>query len=372
MTSAATGKRAWHALDAAATMAELATSPDGLGSLEAQARLRRHGANRLPAPPRRTVFARLAGQIHNLLIYVLLGSALIAALLGHLVDALVILAVVVINALIGFVQEGRAEDALASIRGMIDPNASVLRDGSRSTVPAEAIVPGDIVLLEAGDRVPADLRLIRARSLKLDEAALTGELVPVDKDTAAVAADAALGDRHSMAFSGTFVASGSGAGVAVGTGSATELGRISTLLGDVTQLRTPLIRQMDRLRAPDHPGHARRLRRRVPVRRCAARLCRRRRLHGRGRARGRGHPRGPARRDDHHAGHRRAPHGGTARHRPAPAGGRGAGLGHHHLLGQDRHAHPQRDDRAECRLRRAAVHGRRRRLRAGGCHRARG
>jgi calcium-translocating P-type ATPase len=245
MTPAAAGKRSWHALDPATTMAELATSPDGLGSPEAQARLRRHGPNRLPAPPRRTVLARLAGQIHNLLIYVLLASALIAALLGHVVDATVILAVVLINAIIGFVQEGRAEDALASIRGMIDPNASVLRHGKRSTVPAEAIVPGDIVLLEAGDRVPADLRLIRARSLKLDEAALTGESVPVDKDTTAAAADAALGDRHSMAFSGTFVASGSGAGVVVGTGSATELGRISTLLGDVIQLRTPLIRQMD-------------------------------------------------------------------------------------------------------------------------------
>jgi calcium-translocating P-type ATPase len=226
-------------------MAELATSPDGLGAAEAEARLGRYGANRLPAPPRRTLLSRLLGQIHNLLIYVLLGSALIAALLGHSVDALVILAVVVINVAIGFIQEGRAENALASIRGMNDPNASVIRDGRRITMPADAMVPGDVVLLEAGDRVPADLRLIRARSLKLDEAALTGESVPVEKAVAPVAVDAALGDRQSLAFSGTFVASGSGTGVAVATGAATELGRISSLLGDVKPLRTPLIRQMD-------------------------------------------------------------------------------------------------------------------------------
>ncbi len=238
--------RAWHALDAERAMAELGARPDGLATAEAEARLRRHGPNRLPAPPRRTVLARLFGQIHNLLIYVLLASALVAALLGHAVDAAVILAVVVVNAAIGFVQEGRAEDALAAIRGMIDPNASVIRDGGRTAVPAEGIVPGDIVLLEAGDRVPADLRLIRARGLTLDEAALTGESVPVEKGTTAVAADAALGDRLSLAFSGTFVASGSGAGVAFATGAGTELGRISSLLHDVTPLRTPLIRQMDR------------------------------------------------------------------------------------------------------------------------------
>ena len=238
--------RAWHAVDAAEAMTALGAGPDGLGAGEATARLALHGPNRLPAPPRRTALARLVAQIHNLLIYVLLASALVATVLGHGVDALVILAVVVVNALIGFIQEGRAEDALASIRTMIDPSASVIRDGRRTTLPADDIVPGDVVLLEAGDRVPADLRLIQARSLTLDEAALTGESVPAEKGIAPVAADAPLGDRASLAFSGTFVAGGSGAGVAVATGTATELGRISSLLGSVQPMRTPLIRQMDR------------------------------------------------------------------------------------------------------------------------------
>jgi calcium-translocating P-type ATPase len=238
--------RPWHSVDCAETMAALGTGPDGLGAEEARTRLATHGPNRLPAPPGRTLLMRLAAQIHNLLIYVLLGSALVAMLLGHSVDALVILAVVVANALIGLVQESRAEDALAAIRTMIDPNASVIRDGRRLPLPADGIVPGDIVLLEAGDRVPADLRLVRARNLRMDEATLTGESVAVEKGIAAVSADAALGDRSAMAFSGTFVASGSGAGVAVATGAATELGRVSSLLSTVQPLPTPLIRQMDR------------------------------------------------------------------------------------------------------------------------------
>lgn len=140
----------------------------------------------------------------------LLGAGTLAAAIGHLTDALVILAVVVINAAIGFIQEGRAEQALEAIRAMIDPHASVLRDGRRATIRAEEIVPGDIVLLEAGDRVPADLRLIKARNLRVDEAILTGESVPVDKALAPVEELAPLGDRFSMAFSGMFATSGQG------------------------------------------------------------------------------------------------------------------------------------------------------------------
>jgi magnesium-transporting ATPase (P-type) len=200
----------------------------------------------LVGAPRRSVLARLFVQIHNLLIHVLIASAAIAALIGHGVDALVILTVAVVNGVIGFVQEGRAEDALASIRTMIDPATSVIRDGRRMAVPARTIVAGDLVLLEPGDRLPADLRLIRAPNLRVEEATLTGESVPVDKGIEPVAAGAALGDRRSMAFSGTFVASGSGAGIAVATGVATELGRISMILASVEPLRTPLIRQMDR------------------------------------------------------------------------------------------------------------------------------
>jgi magnesium-transporting ATPase (P-type) len=228
-----------------AALAALASSTAGLSDAEAARRLDEHGPNRLPQGPRRSALARFLLQFHNLLIYVLLAAGALAAATGHPTDALVVLAVVILNAIIGFVQEGRAEEALAAIRGMIDPHASVIRDGRRVTIGADKVVPGDIVLLEAGDRVPADLRLVRARNLRIDEAILTGESVPVDKASTAVAAGAALGDRLSMAFSGTFVTAGLATGVAVSTGAATELGRISTLIGAVEHLATPLVRQMD-------------------------------------------------------------------------------------------------------------------------------
>ncbi|MFN4194161.1 MAG: HAD-IC family P-type ATPase, partial [Tabrizicola sp.] len=188
---------------------------------------------------------RFAAQFHNLLIYVLIAAGVLAALLGHGVDAVVIFAVVLLNAAIGFIQEGRAEQALDAIRSMITPRASVLRDGNRVTVDAKDIGPGDVVLIEAGDRVPADLRLIRARNLTIEEAILTGESVPVEKGTSPVDAKAMLGDRKPMAFSGTFVAAGQGTGLVVGTGLSTELGRISAMLGAVETLTTPLVRQMD-------------------------------------------------------------------------------------------------------------------------------
>jgi len=170
----------------------------------------------------------------------------VTALLQHWVDTGVILAVVLINAVFGFVQEGRAEKALDAVKAMVSSRANVLRDGLRMAVPAEELVAGDCVLLEAGDRVPADLRLLRASSLKLDEAMLTGESVAVDKSADPVAADAALGDRFSMAYSGTLVAAGQGLGVVVATGPRTELGLISTMLGSVQTLATPLTRLMDR------------------------------------------------------------------------------------------------------------------------------
>jgi magnesium-transporting ATPase (P-type) len=161
-------------------------------------------------------------------------------------DTIVILLVVLANAGIGFVQEGRAERALDAIRDMISPQCSVIRDGHRVTLPAEDLVPGDLVVLDAGDRVPADLRLVRARNLSIDEAILTGESVPVEKATAPAPADASLGDRSSMAFSGSFVTAGHGAGIAATTGTLTELGRISEMLGTVETLTTPLVRNMNR------------------------------------------------------------------------------------------------------------------------------
>jgi magnesium-transporting ATPase (P-type) len=236
----------WHASEVREALASLETSTDGLAASEAARRQAVCGPNRLPQAARRGPIKRFLLQFHNLLIYALLAAAAMSAGLGHGIDAVVILGVVLLNAVIGFIQEGRAEQALAAIHSMIDPRAAVLRDGRRITVAAEEIVPGDLVILEAGDRVPADLRLIKLRNLRIEEAVLTGESVAVDKAIAPVAAAAALGDRTSMAFSGTLVAAGQGVGVAIGTGVATELGRISALLGEVEKLETPLLRQMDR------------------------------------------------------------------------------------------------------------------------------
>jgi magnesium-transporting ATPase (P-type) len=236
--------RPWHALSVAKAFAALDTGPQGLTAEEAKARKLRFGPNRLPESPRRSEIVRLLLQFHNVLIYVLLGAAVLAASIGHFVDAAVVLGVVLLNAIVGYVQEGRAERALEAISSMIDPRASVVRGGRRKVVAAEDIVPGDLVQLEPGGRVPADLRLVRARNLRIDEAALTGESVPVGKSDKSVSSQAVLGDRSSMAFSGTIVAVGNATGIAVGTGANSELGRISTLVGTVKTLTTPLLRQM--------------------------------------------------------------------------------------------------------------------------------
>lgn len=235
----------WHATGAGDVQASVGGGPGGLDSAEAARRLAETGPNSLPEGKRRGPLARFAGQFHNLLIHVLLAAALLAAVLGQPVDAGVILAVVLINAIVGHIQEGRAERAIEAIGSMIGAEANVLRDGRRRVIEVREIVPGDIVLLEAGDRVPADLRLLAARNLRIDESVLTGESVAVEKSTEAVAAEAQLGDRRSMAHSGSLVVAGQGRGIAVATGAASELGRIGTLVGSVVVLKTPLLRQMD-------------------------------------------------------------------------------------------------------------------------------
>lgn len=235
----------WHAQAGDAVLAELKATPKGLDHAEAESRLATFGPNRLPVARQRGMLSRFLAQFHNVLIYVLLGSAAITAFLGHGVDTGVILAVVLANAVIGFLQEGKAEKAMTSIRQMLAPRANVLRDGERRSIAGETLVPGDIVLLEAGDRVPADIRLLAAHSLRVQEAVLTGESVPVEKHTNPVATDAALGDRSPMAYCGTLVAAGQGRGVVVATGLHTEIGRISTLLDTVQTLTTPLVKQMD-------------------------------------------------------------------------------------------------------------------------------
>nr|WP_245968311.1 HAD-IC family P-type ATPase [Hephaestia caeni] len=218
----------------------------GLSQREAEERLARHGPNALPSTATVHPFLRFLAQFNSALIYFLLAAAFAAALLGHLVDALVIAVVVLVNAIVGFAQEGKAERALGAIRDMIAPHAIVLRDGARRTVSVPDLVPGDIVMLEAGDRVPADLRLLRARGLLIDEAPLTGESVPVEKQEEPVDNAAGIADQRSMAFSGTLVASGQANGVVAATGTRTQIGRISSLLQSVETVTTPLLRQINR------------------------------------------------------------------------------------------------------------------------------
>ena len=235
-----------HAAEAEAALAALGSRPEGLDAAEAARRLAEHGPNRLPPPKARSAIARFAAQFANLLIAILLFAAAVTAAIGHWLDTAVILAVVLLNTAIGFVQEGRAEKALAPIGRMLSAKALVRRGGRRVEVDAGDLAPGDIVLLQAGDRVPADLRLLRARNLRIEEAALTGESAPVEKGVDPVAPGTALGDRASMAWSGTLVAAGAGEGVVTATGAATEIGRISAMLGRVQTLTTPLLAQMER------------------------------------------------------------------------------------------------------------------------------
>ncbi|RJF67426.1 cation-transporting P-type ATPase [Rhodopseudomonas palustris] len=236
----------WHAIDADRVLAGLETSRGGLSSEEAAKRLASVGSNALPDPPRRSALLRFLAQFNNTLIYFLLAAAVAAAFLGHRIDAAVIVAVVTINAIVGYVQEDKAEKALAAIKKMISPRAHAWRDGHRAAIPAAELVPGDVVMIEAGDRVPADLRLTRARGLLIDEAMLTGESVASEKHDQPAAPQAPLGDRRCMAFSGTLVSAGQGFGVVVATGQRTEIGRISTLIQGVEHLTTPLLGQINR------------------------------------------------------------------------------------------------------------------------------
>ncbi|WP_290652633.1 cation-transporting P-type ATPase [Aquisalimonas sp.] len=234
----------WHSTAADDCLRKLDASTSGLSEEQANERLQRYGYNQLPSPEKASPLQRFLAQFHNVLIYILIAAAAGTALLQHWVDTGVILGVVLINAIIGFVQEGKAEKALDAIRGMLSPKALALRNGQRRSIPADQLVPGDIVFLQAGDKVPADMRLLAAHNMRIDEAMLTGESVAVDKQAEPVAADVDLGDRASMAFSGTLVTFGQGRGVVVGTGADTQIGRISTMLQEVETLTTPLLRDV--------------------------------------------------------------------------------------------------------------------------------
>jgi len=220
---------------------------DGLSAEEAEQRLLLHGPNRLPRTAGPSAWTLLVRQVANPLIYALLASAAIAIALGELEDGLVVAAVVVLNTLIGFVQEFRAGRAIAALGELVAEPATVQRDGHWLRVSADEVVPGDLVALAAGDRVPADVRLLRADALRTQEAALTGESAPIAKDAAPVEPRTPLAERRSVLYAGTTVAAGSGHGVAVATGSETELGRIATLLQEVDELTTPLTVELDRV-----------------------------------------------------------------------------------------------------------------------------
>ena len=234
----------WHATTIDDTLQQLGSQQSGITREEAEQRLQQFGPNRLTEPRRRGVIQRFLLQFHNVLIYVLMVAGVVTALLQHWVDASVIFGVVLINALIGVIQEGKAENALRAIRQMLSPSALVLRDAKQQVVAAEMLVPGDLVLLQSGDKVPADLRLLRVKGLQIQEAALTGESVAVSKQVDPVDAHAVLGDQNNMAFSGTLVTHGQGTGVVVTTGATTQIGRISTLVADVENVTTPLLRQL--------------------------------------------------------------------------------------------------------------------------------
>lgn len=236
----------WHALPPVEVLHALQTPEStGLSPEQVQQRLTQHGPNRLPETARRPVWLRFLLQFHNPLIYVLLAAGLTTLALGSYVDAGVIMGVVLINAIIGHIQEGKAERALDAVRGMLAARANVWRNGQRQHIDASELVPGDVVLLESGDKVPADVRLIQAKNLRVVEAVLTGESAPVEKQLAPVAPEAGIGDRDCMCFSGTIVAYGQGQGVVVATGVGTEIGRIGQLVGEVQSLATPLTRRLD-------------------------------------------------------------------------------------------------------------------------------
>ncbi len=233
---------AWHSLATDTAAAQLGTDPAlGLSEAEVAARLERHGPNQISEAASRSKLRMLLAQFTDFMILLLVAAAIVSGFIGEVEDTIVILGIVVLNAAVGFVQEFRADNAIAALKQLASPSAMVVRAGRQLSVSAEALVPGDVVILQAGNAVPADLRLLDAVDLRLGEAALTGESLPVEKDTDPIGdPDLPLADRHNMAFKGTSVLYGRGLGVVVATGMATELGRIAGMLEGSRETRTPL------------------------------------------------------------------------------------------------------------------------------------
>jgi len=237
----------WHTLPIEACFERLESGPGGLRQTEAARRLREHGPNQLEAARRVSPWSILIGQFKNILVLILLAATVLSILLGHGTEAVVILIIVGLAVFLGFLQEYRAERALEALRRMAAPMATVIREDQEERIPSEQLVPGDIVVLHAGDRVPADLRLIEAINLQIDESVLTGESVPVEKMTEPIPdPQIPLGDRRNMAYAGTIVTYGRGRGLVVATGMRTEFGAIARMLQSIEQEKTPLQENLDR------------------------------------------------------------------------------------------------------------------------------
>ena len=234
----------WHAIDYKEVLENFESSLQGLELEEVETRRQKYGANELKRKNKDGILNVLWRQINNPLIWVLIGSSTLATALGKITDGMVVLAVVVVNSIIGFIQEYKAGKAIEALSNMVPENATVIRNGNIITIPVSEIVPGDIVQVAAGDRIPADMRIIQQKNLQVEEAALTGESVPSQKTTEAVTPDAVIGDRKCMVYSGTLVVSGTATAVVVKTGMDTELGKISDMLNETVDLDTPLTKKL--------------------------------------------------------------------------------------------------------------------------------
>ncbi|RLI26189.1 hypothetical protein DRO58_05750, partial [Candidatus Bathyarchaeota archaeon] len=245
-------EKRWHALEIGEVYAKLGSSPRGLSSEDAEERLSRYGFNELREVKRISALQIFINQFKSLFVLILIFAAVVSVLISishgseEFADAIVIAAIVIINAVVGFIQEYRSEKALEAMKRLTAPKARVLRDGEVQSIPARLIVPGDVVLLEEGDRIPADCRLIEASELRTDEAVLTGESTPVEKTTAVLDPETPLHDRRNMVFMGTHVVSGRGRGIVVATGMNTEFGKIAEQVQTIEFEEPPLKVKLDR------------------------------------------------------------------------------------------------------------------------------
>ena len=239
----------WYKKSKEEVVSQLSTSTDkGLSNEEAQKRLEKYGPNALKEEGKQSMLSKIIAQFNDFLILILIVAAVISYFVGEKVDAVVIIAIVIVNAALGIYQEGKAEKSLEALKKMAAPSAKVLRNGNVEVIPSNNVVPGDIVILETGDVIPADLRLIESSNLKVEEASLTGESVPVEKDSNIIFdEDVSLGDRVNMAYSSTIVSYGRGKGVVVGTGHDTEIGKIATMIQTYDNEPTPLQRKLNQL-----------------------------------------------------------------------------------------------------------------------------